>query len=84
MQSMQKDKWFERGRRLRKTMINFATAVWFIGTAVVTPVLLVGLAYVMAGGPNEKNPALQAAAYGMMFGAFFSVVLMVCVDKKVR
>ena len=84
MQNMQNDKWVERGLRLRKTLINFATAVWFIGTAVVTPVLLVGLAYVMASGPNEKNPALQAAAYGVMFGAFFAGLLISCVERKLR
>jgi len=84
MQDMQKDKWVERGRRLRNTLVSFATAVWFIGTAAVTPVLLVALAYLMASGPNEKNHALQAAFYGVMFGAIFSALLMVCVEKKLR
>jgi hypothetical protein len=84
MQSMQKDKWVERGCRLRKTLINFATAVWFIVTAVVTPILLVMLAYVMGMGSSEKNHALQAAFYGVMFGALFAGLLISCVERKLR
>jgi hypothetical protein len=84
MQDMQNDKWVERGRRLRKTLINFATAVWFIVTAVVTPILLVMLAYVMGMGSSEKNHALQAAFYGVMFGAFFAGLLISCVERKLR
>jgi len=84
MQNMQNDKWVERGLRLRKTLINFASAVWFIGTAAATPILLVALAYFMAIGPDTKNHALQAASYGVMFGAIFSALLMVCVEKKLR
>ena len=82
MQSMQKDKWVERGRQLRKTLVNFATAVWFIGTAVVTPVLLAFLAYVLGAG--EKNHALESAFYGVILGALFSALLMTCVERKLR
>ena len=82
MQDMQNDKWVERGRRLRKTLINFASAIWFIGTAIFAPVFLAYLASLMASG--EKNPALNAGFYGVMFGAALASLLIVCVDRKLR
>jgi len=82
MQDMQNDKWVERGLRLRKTLINFASAIWFIGTAIFAPVFLAYLACLMASG--EKNPALHAGFYGVMFGAALASLLIVCVDRKVR
>ena len=54
----------------------------YAGRNFITNIWLAPLSCLMASG--EKNPALNAGFYGVMFGAALASLLIVCVDRKLR
>jgi hypothetical protein len=84
MQEMQTTKNAERRIQWRKTLVNFATAIWVIATIIMGPVMLMKFAYRVATVQGNQHPVTDAACWGVWLGIIFTMIFGACIERKMR